>query len=105
MKCGAVFPDPDDSHSRYIEAAINGVLIGGLYLPNGNPRPGPKFDYKLRRFEGLIDHAAELLEVYRTFASGDVTRDWWDFCPCRKWFHWFSSRISTSLKSMLKIIA
>ena len=33
--------DPDDSHSRYIEAAVNGILIGGLYLPNGNPRPGP----------------------------------------------------------------
>ena len=40
--------DPDPSQSRYIEAAINGVLVGGLYLPNGNPRPGPKFDYKLR---------------------------------------------------------
>jgi exodeoxyribonuclease III len=53
--------DPGDSHSRYIEAAINGILIGGLYLPNGNPRPGPKFDYKLRWFERLIDHAAELL--------------------------------------------
>jgi exodeoxyribonuclease III len=54
--------DPGDSHSRYIEAAINGILIGGLYLPNGNPRPGPKFDYKLRWFERLIDHAAELLD-------------------------------------------
>jgi len=53
--------DPDDSHSRYIEAAISGILIGGLYLPNGNPKPGPKFDYKLRWFERLIDHAAELL--------------------------------------------
>jgi exodeoxyribonuclease III len=54
--------DPGDGHSRYIEAAINGILIGGLYLPNGNPRPGPKFDYKLRWFERLIDHAAELLD-------------------------------------------
>ncbi|MCE7798134.1 exodeoxyribonuclease III [Sphingobium sufflavum] len=53
--------DPDDSHSRYIEAAVNGLLIGGLYLPNGNPRPGPKFDYKLRWFERLIAHAGELL--------------------------------------------
>ena len=57
------FPgDPDDSHSRYIEAAVNGVLIGALYLPNGNPRPGPKFDYKLRWFERLIDHAQSLLD-------------------------------------------
>ena len=53
--------DPDDSHSRYIEAAVNGVLIGGLYLPNGNPWPGPKFDYKLRWFERLKAHAADLL--------------------------------------------
>lgn len=42
--------DPDDTHSRYIEAAVDGVLIAGLYLPNGNPQPGPKFDYKLRWF-------------------------------------------------------
>jgi exodeoxyribonuclease-3 len=52
--------DPDDTHSRYIEAAIKGVLVGCLYLPNGNPRPGPKFDYKMRwldRFEALAaDH-------------------------------------------------
>lgn len=53
--------DPDPTQSRYIEAAINGVLIGGLYLPNGNPRPGPKFDYKLAWFDALIGHAADLL--------------------------------------------
>jgi exodeoxyribonuclease-3 len=53
--------DPDPNQSRYIEAAVNGVLIGGLYLPNGNPAPGPKFDYKLRWFESLAAHAASLL--------------------------------------------
>lgn len=53
--------DPDDTHSRYIEAAVNGIIVGGLYLPNGNPRPGPKFDYKLRWFERLLDHAKDLL--------------------------------------------
>ena len=53
--------DPDETQSRYIEAAVNGVLVGGLYLPNGNPKPGPKFDYKLRWFEALIDHAATLV--------------------------------------------
>src|SRR5687768_2028381 len=52
--------DPADTHSRYLEAAVHGVLIGCLYLPNGNPQPGPKFDYKLRWFDRLIDHAAEL---------------------------------------------
>jgi exodeoxyribonuclease-3 len=51
----------EDTQSRYIEAAVNGILIGGLYLPNGNPRPGPKFDYKLRWFDRLIAHAGELL--------------------------------------------
>jgi exodeoxyribonuclease III len=53
--------DPDDQHSRYVEAAVNGILVCGLYLPNGNPRPGPKFDYKLRWFTRLISHAAELI--------------------------------------------
>jgi exodeoxyribonuclease III len=55
--------DPDDTHSRYIEAAVSGVLVGGLYLPNGNPRPGPKFDYKLRWFDRLIAHAALLFDT------------------------------------------
>ena len=53
--------DPEDLHSRYIEAFINGIVVGGLYLPNGNPAPGPKFDYKLQWFERLTAHAAELL--------------------------------------------
>jgi exodeoxyribonuclease III len=53
--------DPDDVHSRYIEAAVRGVIVGCLYLPNGNPAPGPKFDYKLRWFERLTRHAADLL--------------------------------------------
>lgn len=53
--------DPDDVHSRYIEATVRGVLIGCLYLPNGNPAPGPKFDYKLRWLQRLSDHAAELV--------------------------------------------
>jgi exodeoxyribonuclease-3 len=52
--------DLDDGHSRYIEAAIEGVLIGCLYMPNGNPAPGPKFDYKLKWFERLITYASEL---------------------------------------------
>jgi exodeoxyribonuclease-3 len=53
----------DDQQSRYIEAAIDGMLIGCLYLPNGNPAPGPKFDYKLRWFERLQRYAADILEL------------------------------------------
>lgn len=53
--------DPDDLHSRYVEAAVEGMIIGCLYLPNGNPAPGPKFDYKLRWFERFANHAQELL--------------------------------------------
>ncbi|MDB5191583.1 MAG: exodeoxyribonuclease [Segetibacter sp.] len=56
--------EAEDDQSRYIEATVNGILICCLYLPNGNPAPGPKFDYKLRWFERLTAHAAEL------FASG-----------------------------------
>jgi exodeoxyribonuclease III len=51
--------DPDDSHSRYIEAQVAGIVIGCLYLPNGNPQPGPKFDYKLAWFDRLISHASK----------------------------------------------
>jgi len=53
--------DPEDEHSRYIEAIVNGITIGCLYLPNGNPAPGPKFDYKLKWFQRLQVHAKELL--------------------------------------------
>ena len=52
--------DPDDVQARYLEAAVKGVLIASLYAPNGNPQPGPKFDYKLRWMERLNRHAAEL---------------------------------------------
>lgn len=53
--------DPEDIQSRYLEATINDLTIGCLYLPNGNPAPGPKFDYKLRWFERLTEHAETLL--------------------------------------------
>ena len=49
--------DPDDHQARYIEAAVKGIVVASIYLPNGNPVPGPKFDYKLRWFERLIEHA------------------------------------------------
>jgi exodeoxyribonuclease-3 len=52
--------DPLDDHSRYLEAAVGGIIVACLYLPNGNPQPGPKFDYKLAWFERLIRHAATL---------------------------------------------
>jgi exodeoxyribonuclease-3 len=52
--------DAADRQARYIEAAVNGVLIGCLYLPNGNPRTGPKFDYKLAWADRLIAHGASL---------------------------------------------
>lgn len=64
--------DPDDTHSRYIEAVVNEVVVGCLYLPNGNPWPGPKFDYKLRWFTRLRDYAAQLLASGRpTVLAGD----------------------------------
>jgi exodeoxyribonuclease-3 len=53
--------DPEDMHSRYIEAEVDGLIVGGLYLPNGNPAPGPKFDYKLGWMERLIIHAGDLM--------------------------------------------
>ena len=63
---------PGDTHSRYIEAAVKGVVVGCLYLPNGNPQPGPKFDYKLAWFERLIAHAKPLLDApYPVVLAGD----------------------------------
>ncbi len=55
--------DPDDTHSRYIEAKVKDIVVGCLYLPNGNPQPGPKFDYKLAWFERLIEHAKGLFKL------------------------------------------
>jgi exodeoxyribonuclease III len=52
--------DPKDTQSRYLEAAAHGIIVGCLYLPNGNPQPGPKFDYKLAWFERFIRYAATL---------------------------------------------
>lgn len=70
--CRALPGDPEDLHSRYIEAVVNDITIGCLYLPNGNPAPGPKFDYKLRWFERLTLHAAELLASGKpTVLAGD----------------------------------
>jgi bifunctional non-homologous end joining protein LigD len=53
--------DDSDSHSRYLEAAVEGILIACLYLPNGNPAPGPKLEYKLKWFDRLLAHTADLL--------------------------------------------
>jgi exodeoxyribonuclease-3 len=57
--------DPDDTHSRYIEATVGTLTVGCLYLPNGNPQPGPKFDYKLAWFERLLKHAKALYAARR----------------------------------------
>ncbi len=55
--------EPEDDHSRYIEADVSGVRIASIYLPNGNPQPGPKFDFKLRWFDRLIARASELMAL------------------------------------------
>jgi exodeoxyribonuclease III len=55
--------DPADTQCRYLEAAVEGVLVACLYLPNGNPQPGPRFDYKLAWFDRLIAHAAPLVKM------------------------------------------
>jgi exodeoxyribonuclease-3 len=64
--------EPDDEHSRYLEAEVDGVVIASLYLPNGNPQPGPKFDYKLRWMQRLADRARALLaEEVPVVLAGD----------------------------------
>lgn len=80
--------DPSDKQSRYIEAAVKGVLIASIYLPNGNPQPGPKFDYKLAWFDRLIKHAAALKRSKAPIVlAGDfnVAPTELDIYPTRSW--------------------
>ena len=64
--------DPEDEHSRYIEAEIRGIVVGCLYLPNGNPAPGPKFDYKLKWLQRLTKHSQDLLALNKpAILAGD----------------------------------
>ena len=64
--------DTEDAQSRYLEAVVDGLTVGCLYLPNGNPAPGPKFDYKLRWMERLREHAAGLIAAGRpAILAGD----------------------------------
>src|SRR5690606_27351811 len=80
--------DRNDTQSRYIEAAVDGILIGCLYLPNGNPQPGPKFDYKLKWLRRLSAHARKLLNAQVPVALiGDynVAPTDIDIYPTRSW--------------------
>src|SRR5205809_1194674 len=88
--------DEDDREARYIEAAVNGIIVTSIYLPNGNPQPGPKFDYKLEWLRRLKRHAAKFLKSeipvvlagdYNVAPTGlDIypTRSW-DNDPTRSW--------------------
>ncbi len=80
--------DADDVQARYIEAAVSGILIGCIYLPNGNPQPGPKFDYKLAWFKRLATHARKLLrEEVPVVLAGDfnVAPTDIDIYPTKSW--------------------
>ena len=80
--------DSADSQSRYLEAAIDGVLVTSIYAPNGNPQPGPKFDYKLAWLDRLIEHARNLIEanVPVVFAGDyNVVPTPFDIYPTRSW--------------------
>jgi exodeoxyribonuclease-3 len=80
--------DPGDTQSRYIEAAVNGILIGCLYAPNGNPQPGPKFDYKLAWLARLAKHARALLKSGAPVVlAGDynVVPTAFDIYPTKSW--------------------
>ena len=81
--------DKADEQARYIEAAIEGIIVGCAYFPNGNPRPGPKFDYKLTWFDRFIQHSRALLkENVPVVLSGDynVVPDLTlDIYPTKSW--------------------
>ncbi len=80
--------DADDDQSRYIEAAVNGIVVTSLYAPNGNPQPGPKFDYKLTWLARLQRHARKLLAAgVPVVLAGDynVAPTPFDIYPTRSW--------------------
>jgi exodeoxyribonuclease III len=80
--------DAADSQARYLEAAINGVLIASIYAPNGNPQPGPKFDYKLAWLDRLAEHARTLIEAHvPAVLAGDynVVPTPFDIYPTKSW--------------------
>jgi exodeoxyribonuclease-3 len=86
--------DPDDTHSRYLETQIRdqGLIVSSLYLPNGNPQPGPKFDYKLAWFERLIQHAQALCaHAQPVVLAGDYnvvpTNDTADIYAAKSWLN------------------
>ena len=88
--------DPDDTHSRYIEVQVgeagSGPIVSSIYLPNGNPQPGPKFDYKLAWFERLIQHAQTLCErAQPVILAGDYnvvpTNDTADIYSYKSWLN------------------
>jgi exodeoxyribonuclease III len=80
--------DSNDTEARYIEAAVRGIVIACLYLPNGNPQPGPKFEYKLAWFKRLHKHAAVFIkDDLPVVLAGDynVAPDTLDIYPTRSW--------------------
>ena len=80
--------DRDDREARYIEAAVNGIIVSSIYLPNGNPQPGPKFDYKLEWFRRLKSHAAKFLKQdFPVVLAGDynVAPTGLDIYPTKSW--------------------
>jgi exodeoxyribonuclease III len=88
LTCERLPGDSGDTQSRYIEAAVNGVIVASVYAPNGNPRPGPKFEYKLAWLERLAAHAAELFETgVPVVLAGDynVVPTSRDIYPTKSW--------------------
>ena len=80
--------DPNDNEARYIEAAVSGIIVTSIYLPNGNPQPGPKFDYKLEWFRRLKSHAAKFVKQdIPVVLAGDynVAPTGQDIYPTKSW--------------------
>jgi exodeoxyribonuclease-3 len=85
--------DPDDTHTRYLEAEVKGVVVASVYLPNGNPVPSPNFDYKLRWFDRLIDHSRTLAaSTQPVVLAGDLNVVPTDFDIYNAWW-WRSDAV------------
>ena len=95
--------DPSDAQARYLEARVGELTIASIYLPNGNPQPGPKFDYKLAWFERLIEHAAALLAAHQpTILAGDLNVVPTDFDIYNAWAWRFDAVMQPQTRAAYK---
>jgi exodeoxyribonuclease III len=97
--------DPSDVHTRYLEAEVKGLVVASIYLPNGNPKPSPNFDYKLRWFERFLHHARLLSTLHRPIVlAGDLNVVPTDFDIYNAYWWRFDAVMQPEVRSMFRAL-